>query len=125
MQISAKETTLHTALIEGLYSAVDAMNAEAVASFLTDDVTFRLGNFDAITGRKAVEDANASFFATIRAMGHTITGIWISGNAVFCEGEVHYTRTDQSEHKVPFATRLGLRDDKIATYNVYADISGL
>ncbi|AXT35098.1 nuclear transport factor 2 family protein [Phaeobacter sp. LSS9] len=125
MQITTLKPAAHTALVGDLYAAVDALNAQAVASFLTDDVTFRLGNFDAITGRKAVEDANASFFTTIRAMGHTITGIWTSGDAIFCEGEVHYTRKDQSEHKVPFATRLGLRDDKIATYNVYADISEL
>ncbi|MDC0657764.1 nuclear transport factor 2 family protein [Leisingera sp. SS27] len=125
MQITAKGTTPHTALIGGLYSAVDAMNAEAVVSFLSDDVTFRLGNFDTITGRKPVEDANAAFFTTIDAMHHTITGIWSSGDTVFCEGSVHYTRKDQSEHEVPFATRLGLRDGKIADYNVYADISGL
>ncbi|UWQ80256.1 nuclear transport factor 2 family protein [Leisingera sp. S132] len=125
MQITAKDTTAHTALIDGLYSAVDAMNAEAVASFLTDDVIFRLGNFEAISGRKPVEAANASFFKTISGMSHTITGIWSSGDTVFCEGSVHYTRKDQSEHEVPFATRLGLRDGKIADYNVYADISGL
>jgi len=125
MKITSKNMTEHRPLIASLYSAVDAMDATSVARFVTDDVTFQLGNFDILTGRKDVESANASFFETIKAMRHTITGIWASGSTAFCDGLVHYTRKDLSEHEVPFATRLELQNGKITDYRVYVDISGL
>ncbi|WP_136057720.1 nuclear transport factor 2 family protein [Candidatus Halocynthiibacter alkanivorans] len=125
MKITSKSMTEHTPLIAELYSAVDAMDANKVASFLVDNVTFQLGNFDKLTNRKDVEEANASFFKTIKAMRHTISGIWASGSTAFCDGLVHYTRKDLSEHEVPFATRLELQDGKITDYRVYVDISGL
>lgn len=125
MQIANEHSSPHKALVAGLYAAVDAMNASDVVSYLTEDVAFRLGNFDPINGRGPVEHANETFFQTITAMHHTIAGIWSSGNTVFCDGTVHYTRKDYSEHKVPFATRLGLQGGKVADYAVYVDISGL
>lgn len=125
MQIADEHSSPHTALVAGLYAAVDAMNVSGVVSYLTEDVTFRLGNFDPINGRGPVEHANEAFFQTIAAMRHTITGIWSSGDTVFCDGTVHYTRKEKSEHEVPFATRLGLQGDRVADYVVYVDISGL
>ena len=125
MEITAQNTTQHTPLISQLYSAVDAMDAKGVASFVAENVTFKLGNFDALNGRTDVEIANASFFETIKAMRHTISGIWESGSTALCDGLVHYTRKDLSEHEVPFATRLEVQDGKITDYRIYVDISGL
>jgi ketosteroid isomerase-like protein len=125
MEITAQNTTQHTPLISLLYSAVDAMDAKDVASFVAENVTFKLGNFDTLNGRADVENANASFFETIKAMRHTISGIWESGSTAFCDGLVHYTRKDLSEHEVPFATRLEVQDGKITDYRIYVDISGL
>ncbi|WP_170400913.1 nuclear transport factor 2 family protein [Ruegeria arenilitoris] len=125
MQITNDYSSPHAALVAELYTAVDAMNAEDVVGFVTEDVTFRLGNFDPIIGREPVLLANEAFFQTISAMRHTITGIWSRGDTVFCDGTVHYTRKDSSEHEVPFATRLGLREGIVADYVVYVDISGL
>ncbi|WP_170328907.1 nuclear transport factor 2 family protein [Ruegeria arenilitoris] len=125
MQITNEHSSPHAPLVAELYAAVDAMNAGDVAGFVTEDVTFRLGNFDPVTGREPVHRANEAFFQTISAMRHTITGIWSIGDTVFCDGTVHYTRNDNSEHEVPFATRLGLQGDKVADYAVYVDISAL
>lgn len=125
MQLAAKTSSEHTPLIAALYTAVDAMNAQAVVDHVTDDVRFQLGNFDPLTGRDAVKESNAAFFATINAMRHSISGIWSSGDTAICDGTVHYTRLDLSEHEVPFAAHLDLRDGKIADYRVFVDISGL
>ncbi|MEM7471595.1 MAG: nuclear transport factor 2 family protein [Pseudomonadota bacterium] len=108
-----------------LYTAVDALDAQGVVDHVTDDVQFQLGNFEPISGHDAVKDSNAAFFATIKAMDHTISGVWSSGDTAICDGTVHYTRHDQSEHDVPFAAHLGIRDGKIADYRVFVDISGL
>ncbi|MFY2822450.1 nuclear transport factor 2 family protein [Ruegeria sp. MALMAid1280] len=125
MQIANEHSSPHTALVAGLYAAVDAMNASDIVSYLTEDVTFRLGNFDPVVGREPVHQANEAFFQTISAMRHTIAGVWSSGNTVFCDGTVHFTRKDYSEHEVPFATRLGLQGSKVVDYVVYVDISEL
>lgn len=125
MQITTESTTPHHELIAGLYQAVDALDAEGVGSFVTDDVLFRLGNFDPLQGRQQVIDANAAFFNTISAMQHTISGIWSDGNTVICSGEVHYTRKDTSTLSVPFATVLALTGSRIADYRVFVDVSPL
>lgn len=125
MELATHNTSKHTPLIASLYTAVDDMNAQGVVDHVTDDVQFQLGNFEVMIGRKAVKDSNAAFFATIKAMRHTIKGVWSSGDTVICDGTVHYTRLDQSEHEVPFAAHLGLRGEKIADYKVFVDISEL
>ena len=125
MQITASNTTEHTELIAALYKAVDEMSAQGVVDRVTDDVRFQLGNFEPITGRDAVKEANAAFFQTIKAMSHTIDDIWSSGDTAICDGTVHYTRKDSSKHKVPFAAHLGLREGKVADYKVFVDISEL
>ena len=125
MEITAANTSKHTALISALYTAVDEMNAQGVVDQVTEDVRFQLGNFEPITGRDAVKEANASFFETINAMSHTITDVWSSGDTAICDGTVHYTCKDKSELEVPFAAHLGLREGKVADYKVFVDISGL
>ncbi|ASP34993.1 nuclear transport factor 2 family protein [Labrenzia sp. VG12] len=125
MQITTETTTPYRDLIAGLYTAVDDLDAEGVGSLVTDDVRFRLGNFETLQGRQAVIDANAAFFGTISAMQHTISGIWSDGNTVICSGEVHYTRQDTSSLSVPFATVLALTGSRIADYRVFVDVSPL
>lgn len=122
---TAKNTSEYSPLITSLYTAVDALNAQGVVDHVTDDVKFQLGNFEPITGREVVKDSNAAFFTTIKAMRHTISRVWSSGDTAICDGTVHYTRHDQSEHEVPFAAHLGVRDGKIADYRVFVDISEL
>ncbi|WP_299882796.1 nuclear transport factor 2 family protein [uncultured Sulfitobacter sp.] len=125
MELTGQNTSEYSPLITSLYTAVDALDAQGVVDHVTDDVQFQLGNFEQISGRKAVKNSNAAFFATIKAMHHSISGVWSSGDTAICDGTVHYTRLDQSEHEVPFAAHLGIRDGKIADYRVFVDISGL
>ena len=125
MELTAVNTSEHTALISALYTAVDEMNAQGVVDQVTEDVRFQLGNFEPITGRDAVKEANAAFFKTIDAMSHTVTDVWSSGDTAICDGTVHYTRRDKSKHEVPFAAHLGLREGKVADYKVFVDISAL
>ena len=86
---------------------------------------FKLGNHEALNGREQVKAANEAFFSTIKAMRHTITGIWSNGDTALCEGNVHYTRNDLTEIEVPFAAHLDLNDGKIADYRVFVDLSQL
>ena len=125
MELTAQNTSEYSLLVTSLYTAVDALDAQGVVDHVTDDVQFQLGNFEPISGHDAVKDSNAAFFATIKAMHHTISGVWSSDDTAICDGTVHYTRLDQSEHEVPFAAHLGIRNGKIANYQVFVDISEL
>ncbi len=125
MKITTDNITKYTDLFADLYTAVDAKDADGVVRHVADDVTFKLGNFDQLTGRTIVKDANVAFFDTISGMHHTITGIWESGPMAFCEGLVRYTRKDLSEYEVPFATRLEIRNNEIKDYRIFVDISEL
>lgn len=125
MKFSIKTDNPHKILVESLYSAVDARDAERVGAMVSDDVVFQLGNFDALHGRQAVIDANAAFFKTIAGMDHTVSRIVSEGETVFCAGSVHYIRQDDTELEIPFATALALRDGLITDYRIYVDVSPL
>jgi ketosteroid isomerase-like protein len=125
MQITALTDNPHRDLVTTLYSAVDNLDAQAIAKLVTRDVRFQLGNFDELRGKPAVIDANNAFFGTISAMRHTIDDIGSEGQTVYCTGSVHYTRQDNSELTIPFATRLKLEGGQIADYRVYVDVSPL
>ncbi len=125
MKIITSTKSPHRDLVAGLYSAVDNLDADGVGSFVAPGVTFRMGNFDELHGRQQVIDANAAFFRTIAAMRHTIMGLWSQGQTAICSGTVHYTRMDETEMEVPFATVLTLTGGLIADYRVYVDVSNL
>ncbi len=125
MQITSFTDTPHRDLVAAFYSAVDNLDAVAIGRLVTRDVRFRLGNFDELRGKPALIDANNAFFGTISAMRHTIDDIGSEGQTVYCTGSVHYTRQDDSELTLPFATRLKLEGGQIADYRVYVDVSPL
>ena len=123
--IHQKPTLNPTRFVTAIYTAVDALDAKGVVAHLTDDVRFQLGNSAAISGQRAVEEANTAFFKTIKSMQHTITNVWSLEGSTLCEGSVRYVRDDLSQHEVPFAAHFDLTNGQVADYRVYVDISGL
>ncbi|OMH33875.1 nuclear transport factor 2 family protein [Motiliproteus sp. MSK22-1] len=111
--------------INKLYRIVDDKNANALSGFLADNVRFVFANADPITGKEAVIAANEGFFASISSMSHTIENVWAAGEDLICDGQVQYTRLDNSHHSATFATILKVKDDRITDYRIYADVSGL
>ncbi len=108
-----------------LYQAVDAKSVDQLETFLGEDLRFQLGNFGVIQGKSTVLDANAAFFASIKSMSHSFDGLWQQADNIICTGQVHYTRLDDSELTIPFATVLQMKNDLIQDYQVYVDISPL
>lgn len=112
-------------LINSLYNAVDNKDLSFLNDIMTDDVNFRIGNFDTIVDKSTALSANKAFFDSIGSMSHTIEKIWHLGNDILCNGKVDYVRLDGSEYSAYFCTVLTIKADKIAEYYVYADISQL
>jgi ketosteroid isomerase-like protein len=112
-------------LINTLYKAVDNKDLNYLDKILSDDVNFRIGNYETISDKATALAANEQFFGSINAMNHTIDKVWQVENDVLCNGVVDYIRLDGSEHSAYFSTVLTIDNGKITDYFVYADISQL
>jgi len=79
-----------------LFAAIDAQDMEAFLGFLSDDIVFRFGSAEAVSGHDAVSEAIGGFFASIAGLRHTVSKVWTGTGSVICEGEVCYTRHNGS-----------------------------
>ncbi len=111
--------------VNSLFAAIDRQDAAAFAAFLAEDARFAFGNLPAVAGRDAIREFVAGFFASIRAVSHSVPDAWQSGDALTCCGEVTYTRHDGSTLSVPFANVLLMAGDRVRDYRIYADTSAL
>jgi hypothetical protein len=111
------------AWVSSLFKSIDEMDAEAFASFLTEDGTFKFGNGPVATGRVATEQAVAGFFGSIGGLKHTITGVWSVGSEMFVQGEVDYRRKSGTIVRLGFMNKFQMRGDKVQQYLVYADVT--
>lgn len=112
-------------MLNELFRAIDARDADAFASFLSADCTFRFGNLPAVTGQDQVREFVAGFFASVAALSHVIEARWTVPGGLICHGTVTYTRHDGSTLTVPFANVFGLAPEGIASYLIFADTSRL
>jgi ketosteroid isomerase-like protein len=104
-----------------MFQAVDAGDADAFVSYLTEDAVFRYGSQEAVRGRAAIRAHVAGFFETVRGLRHRVTDSWAGEGSVVCEGEVTYSGHDGSEVTLPFVNVLRLEGEQIREYLVYVD----
>lgn len=114
-----------TEFIKNLYHCVDNRNVEGLSEFLADDVHFRFANMPSVEGKKDVLESNKAFFGSIADMSHRIDKVWAQEDDLICNGQVNYTRLDDSKFSATFATVLTLKDNQITDYLIYADVSAL
>ncbi len=107
--------------VKALFNAIDAQDADAFVSFLTEDAIFRFGSQDAVNGKAAIREYVAQFFGMIEALSHRINVTWEKKDGVMCEGEVTYTKLDGSKVTLPFADAFHMKGDKVKNYLVYID----
>ena len=111
--------------IDGLFEAIDARDAERFASFIATDATFRFGNAPAVTGRAAIRDAVAGFFASIRGLSHQVQSVAEEGAHVWSRGIVTYVRHDGSSLTAPFCNYFEMGNGGVRHYQIYVDASAL
>ncbi len=111
--------------IDDLFNSIDAKDAQGFVEFLTDDATFYFGNAPGVHGSAGIADAVAGFFATIKALNHTLTLTIAKNDVVVCCGDVAYTRHDGSNVTLPFADTFLLHNDKVSEYRIYMDVTPL
>jgi hypothetical protein len=111
--------------VKRLFNSVDAMEVETFLDFLEDDARFRFGSEQAVEGKGAIRDTLEGFFASIKGLRHEILETWFHPGTVICQGQVTYTRTDDSSVTIPFVNVLHMWKDRIREYLIYVDISPL
>ena len=110
---------------KSLLDAIDRMDSDAFASFLTEDAIFRFGNTEPVKGKPKVREYVAGFFSSIKSLKHDVLGVWESGQVLTLQGEVTYTRKDSRPLKVPFVSLFKMKGTLINEYLIYVDASQL
>ena len=108
-----------------LFQSIDNRDADAFLAFLADDVVFRFGNAAPVSGKAAVDEAVRGFFGSVKGICHELAASWEDEGVIICHGTVTYTRHDSTSLSVPFANILGLSNNVINNYLIFADISEL
>jgi len=111
--------------IEKLFASIDAMDTESFLGFIHEDATFRFGSSPAVKGHAEIRAAVGGFFSSIAAIKHVLQRLVTDGNAVVYEGEVTYTRHDDSVITLPFVNLFEVDDGLISLYRIYIDIGPL
>ena len=111
--------------VQAHYRDVDALDAEKVAAWFTDDGTVVFANHPPAVGRSAIEAAVGAFMSSIRGMRHEFSNVWELGATTVFEARVTYTRTDGATVAIPAATFLERCGDKIASCRIYVDHAAL
>ena len=114
-----------TAMIKGLFEAIDEKNVASFCNFLSHDCTFRFGNGETVSGKENIEQYVSGFFDSIDGISPKINDAWDITDGKVCHGFVTYTRTDRSQLSVPFSTILKTGSSGINEYLIFADISQL
>ena len=115
----------YPAWVDELFRAIDTKDADRFASFLTEDGAFVFGNAPPATGRAAVRDVVAGFFASIRSLSHEVRDVTLDGDRVWSRGVVTYVRHHGSSLAVPFCDYFEMRGGSVHLYQIYIDASAL
>jgi ketosteroid isomerase-like protein len=106
-----------------VFAAIDAFDPDQFVAHLTPDVTFRFGNADPVTGRAAVKEAVAGFFASISGLTHHIKNVWEVGDTAIVQIDVEYLRGDGKTVTVPNADILNYDGDLVRDWQIYIDVA--
>lgn len=112
-------------MLDELFSAIDAMDADRFAGFLAPDCAFRFGNLPPVEGRAAVREFVAGFFGALGGIRHELVERIDAPGRIAMHGVVTYTRKDGSTLSVPFANVFRLRGGKVGDYLVFIDNNAL
>lgn len=112
-------------ILDQLFKSIDQSNTEAFVSLLTDKVQFRFGNASQLSSKEDVKTTISGFFTSIKSLSHSIINVWEIDDVAIIQGEVTYTRHDESTLTVPFTNIFEFTGDLISKYLIYVDISEL
>lgn len=112
-------------MLNDLFAAIDAMDADRFAAFLAPDCVFRFGNLPAVEGRDAVRGFVAGFFGALGGIRHELVERIEAPGRIAMHGFVTYTRKDGSTLRVPFANVFRIEGGLVRDYLIFVDNAAL
>lgn len=111
--------------ISKLFETIDAKDADAFASFLSENAVFRYGSQPAVQGKEAIRGYVSAFFGSLEALHHQVVDTWEREDSMVCQGVVTYTKGDGRDVSVPFTNIFRFEGERIRDYLVFIDPSPL
>ncbi|MCX6222129.1 MAG: nuclear transport factor 2 family protein [Bacteroidia bacterium] len=111
--------------VSDVYQSIDHKDASSFARFITPNGSFRFANNPAATGTAAIESYVAGFFQSLKGINHSNLESWSSGDAIFVNGLVKYSRHNDTTLEVPFSCTWKMKDQLIDQYLIFIDSSEL
>lgn len=117
----------HGSLIERVFAADAALDADAFVKLLSDDVRLRIGSQPALQGKAAVRQAIGGVFGMMRAgLEHKLHERWESAETIVYEAEVTYHLKDGRDVDLPYTNVLRLTGNGLVQdYSIYIDLAPL
>ena len=112
-------------MIKDLFKSIDSKDVNEFLTFCSDDVSFVFGNADPLNGKDSVKAMLESFNNSIDSVSHNIFKVQNQENDIIVQGEVSYTRLDNTILKVPFCNIFKMKNSLIKDYLIYVDTSML
>jgi SnoaL-like domain len=106
-----------------VFADIDSFDPEKFVANLTPDARFRFANADPVTGRGAIQEAVAGFFASIDGLTHHILNVWEVGDTVVAQIDVEYRRKDGKTVTIPNADILVYDGDLVRDWQIYIDVA--
>ncbi|HRP02370.1 MAG TPA: nuclear transport factor 2 family protein [Candidatus Kapabacteria bacterium] len=111
--------------INGMYRAIDTLDAKGFVANFTDDAKFIIGNDTIINGKDNILKYIEEFFNSINIIRHFDMKEIVKDDVVVVYGSSQYTRKDGSFILVPFCDILEVWKGQIKQYHIYNDLSKL
>jgi ketosteroid isomerase-like protein len=106
-----------------VFADIDSFDPAKFVSHLTPDARFRFANADPVTGRDAIQEAVAGFFASIDGLTHHIKNVWEFGDTAVAQIDVEYRRKDGKTVIVPNADILVYDGELVRDWQIYIDVT--
>jgi SnoaL-like domain len=109
-----------------IFAAIDALDAQAFAGYLSNDIRFQFGNADPAVGHAQVIEAVNGFYSSIKGLTHHISETWdVADDLSVVKIDVEYRRLDGEVVYVPNVDILRWDGDLVADWQIYIDVAAV
>lgn len=111
--------------VNEVYQAIDRADATSFANYIAAEGLFRFANQPPVVGTEAIRNYVAGFFSSLKGIAHSGLESWQAEGAIFVNGNVKYTRHNDTTLELPFSCTWKMSDGKIDQYLIFIDSSEL
>ena len=115
----------YATVIDAIFEADHAKDADRFVRVLCEDASMRIGGGEALVGRAAIHDAVVGLFSQFSGITHRLVRAYDFAPKLIYEAEVTYELSDGDSMIFPYANILTFNGNLISDYRIYIDLSPL